>query len=497
MQVKFLAGMSAIVLVLASCGDSPTPTEAPPPRILRMEAITPTSLTGVVGDEVDPVPAVRVTDDDGVPVADIFITFRLAGLGHLEREAALTDANGVATVARWTLGVTPHTATVSARAQDLPEIHFTASALAGPVAKLVPMVGDEQVGNSGEILPELPTVRVSDRFSNPLSNVPVLFEVLTGNGTLERAQSLSDAQGIASPGTWRLGPAGGAQQIAARTHGLSVLFNAQACDTNCQGESLLYVREGRFYKVNMGGVTRLFAGDGRDREPSWSRDGTRVAFTRLDGNSGEHVYVMNADGSDVRRIATGFHSPSWAPDHRTLVVAQGGVYQGALFLIDTEDSLAAPRPIQTMAGSPAWSPDGTKIGYVALSGDDGYHALHLVDPDGSNHQVLTQQDPGGIQRLSWSPDGKSIAYSKCLPDGCDVYVVDVASRVVRKLTNFGQALMPDWSQDGSKIALVRNDGFPANRIALVDATTGSHVAFLGTGFAPAWIPRPTTQAVRR
>ena len=497
MQVKILAGLAAVVLVFTSCGDTPTPSEPPPPRILRMEATTPTSLTGVVGDEVDPAPAVRVTDDDGIPVADVFISFTLAGSGHIERNGTLTDVNGLATVARWTLGVAPHTATVSARAQGLPEILFTASALAGPVAKLVAMVGDEQVGNSGEILPELPTVRVSDRFSNPLSNVAVSFEVLTGNGVLERTQSLSDAQGIASPGAWTLGPAGGAQQIAARTHGLSVLFSAQACDTNCQGESLLYVREGRFYKVNMGGVTRLFTGGGRDQQPSWSRDGTRVAFTRVDQNSGEHIYIMNADGSQVRRIASGFHSPSWAPDHRSLVVAQGGLYQGTLFLIDTEDTLAAPRPIQSMAGSPAWSPDGSKIGYVALSGDDGYHALHVIDPDGSNHQVLAQQDPGGIQRLSWSPDSKSIAYSKCLPDGCDVYVVDVATRVVRKLTNFGQAMMPDWSPDGSRIALVRNDGFPANRIALVDAATGSHVAFLGTGLAPAWIPRTSAQAVRR
>jgi Tol biopolymer transport system component len=67
--------------------------------------------------------------------------------------------------------------------------------------------------------------------------------------------------------------------------------------------------------------------DGVDADPAWSPDGSRIAFRRrvpngtIDGN--EDVFVMNADGSDARAIASApaaDFKPVWSPDNKNLLI---------------------------------------------------------------------------------------------------------------------------------------------------------------------------------
>ncbi len=54
-----------------------------------------------------------------------------------------------------------------------------------------------------------------------------------------------------------------------------------------------------------------------ESEPVWSPDGTKIAFARWNINSRfVEIFVMNADGSDQRRLTQSRedHSPSWSPD---------------------------------------------------------------------------------------------------------------------------------------------------------------------------------------
>jgi TolB protein len=51
-----------------------------------------------------------------------------------------------------------------------------------------------------------------------------------------------------------------------------------------------------------------------DEDPEWSPDGTKIVFTRYGTNFQGAVYVMNADGSEVRRLSpqtANDTSPSW------------------------------------------------------------------------------------------------------------------------------------------------------------------------------------------
>lgn len=68
-----------------------------------------------------------------------------------------------------------------------------------------------------------------------------------------------------------------------------------------------------------GGSFRRLTKAGNNRQPTWSHDGKRIAFAHMDddefGRKG--IYMMNADGSDVKRIPNimyGAHTPVWSPD---------------------------------------------------------------------------------------------------------------------------------------------------------------------------------------
>jgi dipeptidyl aminopeptidase/acylaminoacyl peptidase len=112
---------------------------------------------------------------------------------------------------------------------------------------------------------------------------------------------------------------------------------------------------------------------------------------------------------------------------------------------------------------PAWSPNGKQI--AVLEGKFVPHRLSTVHvavmrPDGSHRHSLvattsflyTEGFLTSPDQLSWSPDGKQIAYDGAGPGGADIGVVDVdgSGQVL-----LGQGASPAWSPDGTKIAFER------------------------------------------
>jgi TolB protein len=59
------------------------------------------------------------------------------------------------------------------------------------------------------------------------------------------------------------------------------------------------------------GLTRLTDHPEDDQFPTWSPDGQQIAFGSLRDGGGWHIYVMNTDGSGLRRIASG-SEPDWS-----------------------------------------------------------------------------------------------------------------------------------------------------------------------------------------
>jgi hypothetical protein len=184
-------------------------------------------------------------------------------------------------------------------------------------------------------------------------------------------------------------------------------------------------------------------------DPAWSPDGARIAFSSdRDGAAGD-IWVMNADGSDQRRLTTTFFDeiqPAWSPDGASIVFRGLGAATPQLVIMNANGS--NPRPLtgnDNINGDPAWSPDGTRIAWRHFSGGTG---ISLMNADGSG--VTVPQPIPNASRPSWSPDGSRIAFERsgdiwsAHPDGSDAV----------QLTDEGGAF-PSWSPDGRKIAFSR------------------------------------------
>ena len=427
------------------------------------------------------------------------VAFTTTGGGNVVNDVAITDSDGIATAGAWTLGPLTDTYTVSAQSSGVAAVVFSAIARPGPVAFLQPVSGNQQRGNTGETLSQPLRVRASDAFNNSVAQVPVSFTVLSGNGTIDGNVVLTDANGIASR-DWTLGMAGGVQMARAQTSGVFIVLTAVACDAACQTVQVLFEAGGNFYRTSIFGHTTRLTNSFSDFNPALSADGRRLAFQRYGGTNYGDLYVMNADGSNVVLREYDFHSPSWSPDGRQLAVAKGQCfYHCAIYVLSADDDGSSPKAIATDAARPAWSPDGTTIAFVSLSGDDGYHALHVMNPDGSDVFVISPRDAGSIGRPSWSPDGTQIAFSKCINGGCDIYVAD--GLAVRKLTSVGNAHEPAWSPDGTMIAIARGTfelGDWVSSIAWVDAQAGgAPYEIVPWGSTPVWLPTPPASRVRQ
>jgi Tol biopolymer transport system component len=159
-------------------------------------------------------------------------------------------------------------------------------------------------------------------------------------------------------------------------------------------------------------------------DPVWSPDGAMIAFAGMPSKvERRDIYVMNADGSALRRVAEvgGYElrDPAWSPDGRTLVfVGQVGGQvtdePSDLFTVRLDGS--APINItQTpliSEWSPSWAPDGTVIGYGA-GAQRGPNTIELIDPEGRPAGVVLDEG-SDVGDLTWSPDGRWIAFTSVL-----------------------------------------------------------------------------------
>lgn len=256
---------------------------------------------------------------------------------------------------------------------------------------------------------------------------------------------------------------------------------------------LVFTRETdrEIYRVGLDGtgLTRLTT-EGENLRPVFSPDGSRIAFARGHFNDGD-IYTMNPDGSGVVRQTVGgsFHSAEWSPDGTKLLMSDEGVYYSSLWIIDLRITGSTPRLLASDARTPAWSPDGKQIAFVRTSGDDGYHQIFIMNPDGTDQKPITVWDSGGIYGLSWSPDGERLAFSKCLQGHCALYTMRSDGSDWKAVTELPTAGGAKWSPDGKWIAFTIDkysgswDWLPS--IAYVSAD-GGPVHIVGAGFWPSW-----------
>jgi hypothetical protein len=206
-----------LLVLVMSCRDAGAP-DVPERGTFLMTAVSDTTMTAVVGEEVVMPPAVQVTDVEGRPIGDVQVTFRVTrGAGFVTAVQTRTNSSGIAETTRWTLGNSAELNIVEATAGRTNSVRFYATALAGPPHSVEKVAGDGQTALAGSALGVRPQVRVVDRLGNGLPHLTVTFSVEVGGGALTESVAVTDSSGIAEAGTWILGS--GLQRLVAR-HGI-------------------------------------------------------------------------------------------------------------------------------------------------------------------------------------------------------------------------------------------------------------------------------------
>jgi hypothetical protein len=188
--------------------------------------------TAAVGQSLTIKPAVLVADQFGNPVAGVGVTFAIGvGGGSISGAASVTGSNGIATLGGWTLGTLAGansvTATVTGNGLNVNSVTFTENGVAGPVATLTKVAGDNLSAVAGSLLSTLASVRLADQFGNVVANQTTTFAVTSGGGSVTGATPTSTSAGIATVGGWTLGSAVGLNTLTASSGSAqTVIFTA-------------------------------------------------------------------------------------------------------------------------------------------------------------------------------------------------------------------------------------------------------------------------------
>jgi Tol biopolymer transport system component len=222
---------------------------------------------------------------------------------------------------------------------------------------------------------------------------------------------------------------------------------------------IVFSKQLNIYSMNLdgSGLTRLTSLPGANYHPIFSPDGSKILFTS--GRDGYHhmeIYVMNADGSDQRRLTYNNESHksnlSISPDGHKILYQFAEASDGPLATRMIDACGKSSPPPGNLPGPFAFSADGKKL--ISGYGTD----IFVANADGTNPTRFKRNgsDP------SFSPDGRRIVFvsrhnvpklnpSDAQPSIADgIAVINVDGTGYRKLNDL-PASSPKFTRDGQRI----------------------------------------------
>jgi hypothetical protein len=184
---------------------------------------------------------VRVLDRLNAPVAGQTVTFAVTqGGGSLNPASVVTGADGAAATT-WTLGGSgAQSLSATVGGTNPGSVQFGATAVAGPAATVSVNAGNVQGAMVATAVPVRPSVVIRDAGGLPIPGRTVTFAVAGGGGSVTGATATTDASGVATVGSWTLGPAAGPNFLTATVQGGGVAdnpvtFSAVGCEGSGAG----------------------------------------------------------------------------------------------------------------------------------------------------------------------------------------------------------------------------------------------------------------------
>ena len=246
-------------------------------------------------------------------------------------------------------------------------------------------------------------------------------------------------------------------------------------DVSPDGGTVLFDLLGDIYAIPIEGgkATAITSGLAFDMQPRWSPDGDAVAFTS-DREGGDNIFIMNADGSDIRQITEEdfrlLNSPTWHPDGPYIAAKKHfttgrslGTGEVWLYHLGGGSGTAlverANPELQKELGEPVFSPDGEDI-YYTRNVSPGNTFIYAQDSNKSLFEIeaynlatgevrTVVEGAGGAVRPTPSPDGRHIAFIRRDRGISKLYVKDLETGAVRVLYGpVDQDMQETWGVHG-------------------------------------------------
>ena len=277
-----------------------------------------------------------------------------------------------------------------------------------------------------------------------------------------------------------------------------------------EGGRLAFIAGGDLVVAEAGRSDRTVVVEGASglRAPSWSPDGTTLAYYSTASGS-QDIWLVDATGATPpRQLTTGAaeaddsrFSPMWSPDGRWIAYISNRAdwWHDDVWLVDASTGEAHQVSSSLMASSsPVWSPDGSSLVLMGTSKDEYWYEdlayLYRIDLDlaGTAPRALREAPldmqvyaTDAIMRFDpfWSGDGERIHFPYQQRGAFDLWSVPASGGVATRVTNVGGS----WSSlhatpDGSRAVFTRDAATEGREAWLLDLGGGTPARL--TDFSP-------------
>ncbi|MFI5132089.1 MAG: TolB family protein [Chitinophagales bacterium] len=205
---------------------------------------------------------------------------------------------------------------------------------------------------------------------------------------------------------------------------------------------------------------------GNFESPSWSPDGGKMVFHREVNSGWPPFYKLYSRDKQFQLIRSGVF-PCYSPSGKNLICNDktAGIHHNQIMEMNADGThrfILFGDSIKS-ALAPVWSPQGDKIAFgfgrffQSLQGP-AIGDIAIINSDGTHLEVLTD-GKGNYGFPSWSPDGKKIVYRGTTDGVTGLYIIELGTKKITRLTTNSHDNFPGWSPNGDLIAFTgRREG---------------------------------------
>ena len=217
----------------------------------------------------------------------------------------------------------------------------------------------------------------------------------------------------------------------------------------------------------------------------------RIVF-QSDRDGDWEIFQIDADGRNLTKLTDNQADdkyPLYSPDGKQIAFKSNRTGKWQIFLMDTDGKNQRQLTRADFDNyDPAWMPDGEHIAFTSDRGQD--ERVYLIDLTTGEERLLTEVNfRSGL--ASFSPDGKYMLFTGN-ELGWNIYLMDLNTKEIRRITSRGGSCRPDWSPDGTTIAFVTDRSDNIGDVWLMDGDGKNHRRLTTTSelsdYYPAWSP---------